>query len=77
MAAINSVIVKGDAVNLRSGAGTGYKTVGQVSKGDKLTVLNSGKDTSGQLWYQVQTTNGKAWIASWLVTAETGGAATM
>ncbi len=74
--AINSVIVKGDAVNLRSGAGTGYKTVGQVSKGDKLTVLNSGKDTSGQLWYQVQTTNGKAWIASWLVTAETGGAAT-
>ena len=76
VAAINSVIVKGDAVNLRSGAGTGYKTVGQVSKGDKLTVLNSGKDTSGQLWYQVQTTNGKAWIASWLVTAETGGAAT-
>ena len=70
------VVVTGDAVNLRSGAGTSYKTVGQAGKGDRLTVLNSGKDTSGQLWYQVQTTNGKAWIASWLVTAETGSSAT-
>lgn len=69
------VVVTGDAVNLRSGAGTSYKTVGQAGKGDRLTVLNSGKDTSGQLWYQVQTTNGKAWIASWLVTADTGSSA--
>lgn len=71
VAASGSVVtVSGDVVNLRSGAGTGYSQQGQVRKGDQLTVLGSGQDADGKVWYQVQTERGQAWIASWLVTTE-------
>lgn len=72
----STVTVSGSTVNLRSGAGTGYAAVGQVGKGEELTVLGSGQDTNGQVWYQVQTKSGRAWIASWLVTTETVSPAT-
>ena len=72
----SAVTVSGSTVNLRSGAGTGYDIVGQVGKGEQLTVLGSGNDADGQLWYQVQTKSGKAWIASWLVKADTVSPAT-
>ena len=69
------VIVSGDTVNLRSSAGTNSQIVTQVQKGASLTVLNSGLDQDGALWYQVQSSSGvKAWIASWLVTPQTTGA---
>lgn len=42
------------SVNLRSGAGTGYKTVARLSRGTKLAV--TGKSGS---WYKVRTQNGK------------------
>ena len=67
----STVTVSGSMVHLRSGAGTGYAVVGQVGKGERLTVLGSGNDADGKVWYQVQTKSGKAWIASWLVTAGT------
>lgn len=41
-------------VNIRSGAGTSYKSIGKVSRGDRLTVYG----TSGN-WYQVKTADGK------------------
>ena len=72
----STVTVSGSMVHLRSGAGTGYAIVGQVGKGERLTVLGSGNDADGKVWYQVQTKSGKAWIASWLVTAGTISPAT-
>ena len=72
----STVTVSGSTVNLRSGAGTGYAIVGQVGKDEGMTVLGSGNDADGKVWYQVQTKSGKAWIASWLVTAGTVSPAT-
>ncbi len=51
----STVTVSGSTVHLRSGAGTGYAIVGQVGKGERLTVLGSGNDADGKVWYQVQT----------------------
>ncbi len=63
-----TVFVTGDVVNLRSGAGKGYPALGQVSKGTSFALLNSGKDSDGKVWYQVQSAAGShVWIASWLV----------
>lgn len=59
----STVVVKGKAVNLRSGPGTNYAKVGVVFQGTRLTVLGR----SGS-WYRVKLANGKAaWIAAWLV----------
>ena len=67
-----AVTVTGSTVNLRSGAGTNYATVGQVQQGTVLTVLDSALDKDGALWYQVQSKNSaQSWIASWLVQTST------
>ncbi|MEW6192706.1 MAG: SH3 domain-containing protein [Bacillota bacterium] len=58
-----AVAVTGDIVNLRSGPGTGYRKVGEVSRGTQLAVVGQ----SGG-WYRVQLQTGTlAWIAGWLV----------
>ena len=62
-----TVYVTGDAVNLRSGAGTGYGQIGQAGKGDSFVVLSSSNDADGKAWYQVEMEDGaRVWIASWL-----------
>lgn len=66
----STVYVTGDLVNLRNGAGTNHAQVGQVKQGDTLTVVGSGNDADGKLWYQVLTNDGiPAWVASWLVSS--------
>lgn len=68
------VTVTGSTVNLRSGAGTSYGTVGQVQQGAVLTVLDSAVGNDGKQWYRVQTNSGvRAWIASWLVQPSSTG----
>ncbi len=63
-----TVMVTGDLVNLRSGAGINNRVVGQVTAGLSLTVLGSAGDTDGKVWYQIETVGDtKGWIASWLV----------
>ncbi len=58
-----SVVVTGDVVNLRSGPGSDYPRIGQVSRGTQLPVAGQ----SGE-WYQVRLADGKlCWIAGWLV----------
>jgi N-acetylmuramoyl-L-alanine amidase len=58
-----AVAVTGDIVNLRSGPGTGYRKVGEVSRGTQLAVVGQ----SGG-WYRVRLASGAlAWIAGWLV----------
>ncbi len=60
---LERVKVIGDPVNLRSGPGTSHDIVGQVQKGDILSLLGS----TGE-WHQVQKDDGlKCYIASYLV----------
>lgn len=46
--------IKGGALNIRSGAGTDYKSVGYVHSGDKITVLKW-----GDVWSKIKTSGGK------------------
>lgn len=63
------LIVKGSSVNIRAGAGTGFKVMTTVKAGDKLNVLNKTGD-----WYQVVLPGkAKGWIAGWLVEVRTVG----
>ena len=63
-----TVVVTGSYVNLRSGPGTGYVKVGQISRGAKLTVVGKAGN-----WYRVRLKSGReAWIAGWLVRPVTG-----
>ncbi len=56
--------VKASSVNLRSGAGTGYKALTRLPKGAPLRLLGS---QSG--WYHVTTADGRdGWVAASLVT---------
>jgi hypothetical protein len=57
-----NVIVNGN-VNLRSCADTGCDVVGQADNASLLTVVSEDGD-----WYEVQTDDGTAFIASWLTT---------
>ncbi len=50
--------VTGDYVYVREGAGTSYKALTQVNTGDKVTVLGSTKDGSGNTWYHITTAGG-------------------
>ncbi|MEW6181988.1 MAG: SH3 domain-containing protein [Bacillota bacterium] len=62
-----TVLIAQGVINLRSGPGTNYAIVGRTSTGQKLTGL--GKQSE---WYKVKLTGGKsAWIAGWLVKAQT------
>jgi N-acetylmuramoyl-L-alanine amidase len=63
------VTVTGTTVNLRSGPGTNYGVVGQVSKGDTLTLINTEGD-----WYKVKTSDGKvSYIATSLASKADAG----
>lgn len=52
--------------NLRSGPGTQFAIVGQMQPGDSLPVIGSNVDRT---WWQVQTTDGPAWVADSVVLA--------
>lgn len=66
-----------DIINLRSGPGTGFPTLGELTLNDPLTVLGDEELSRGKLgreglWLQVQTQQGtKGFVAAWLV-HETG-----
>lgn len=56
------ILVKGDLVNVRSGAGIKYGIVAKVKAGQELTVTGISGD-----WYQVRLPNNSlGWIAGWL-----------
>ncbi|MFZ2361396.1 MAG: alpha/beta fold hydrolase [Anaerolineae bacterium] len=52
--------------NLRAGPGTSFGIVGQMQAGESLPLLGSNVDRT---WWQVQTTNGPAWVADSVVLA--------
>ena len=57
------VVISGNPVNVRSGAGRSYSVIGRTSKGKKFTYLGSKKDQSGKRWYNIQyTSSKKGWV---------------
>ncbi|EAF5657114.1 SH3 domain-containing protein [Listeria innocua] len=63
MANANSVIVKAEVLNVRSGPGLAYDVTSQARKNEVLRVV--GEENQ---WYKVQLDNGNSgWVASWLV----------
>ena len=57
------VEVTADAVNIRTGPGTGFPVLETANHGDRFPVLNETKD-----WFEVEASGGKdGWVASWLV----------
>jgi cell wall-associated NlpC family hydrolase len=55
---------------LRRGAGTGYGSLGTVSRGSRLTVIGKAVDSSHRAWDRVRTGAGKiGWVAAWLTRA--------
>ena len=63
LANANSVTVKSDSVNVRIGPGLSYANMGQVKKGDKLSIISEKNK-----WYEVRLAGDKiGWVASWLL----------
>lgn len=54
-------------VNLRSGPGTAFGTVGQLSGGESARILGKNEDGS---WLQIERSNDDAWVISRLVTIQ-------
>jgi N-acetylmuramoyl-L-alanine amidase len=62
-AALRYCTVSGSLVNIRSGAGTDYSRIAQVTRGTRLTIL-----AEQDAWYLVEVPSGPTgWIAGWLV----------
>lgn len=53
------------SVNMRSGPGLNYRSLGTVNQGTTLTYLNRySTDTRGVIWYMVSYRNSTAWVSS-------------
>ena len=64
---LEPVILAGDSnINLRSGPGTDYETVGILGSGGSLKIVGRNADSS---WWQVSASEGLAWVAASVVTA--------
>ena len=44
------------SLNVRSGAGTGYRTVARLSNGSSVTVIGEETASDGVLWYKIRFT---------------------
>ncbi len=63
----SKVKVTSNNVNVRSSASTEADKVGNAASGDILTYLDKKEDSSGNVWYKVQLSDGtKGWVAGWL-----------
>ena len=52
-------------VNVRTGPGLDYRSIGTLSKGDKVTYEGSSKkDNRGVRWYCIKFHGGSGWISS-------------
>ena len=69
--ASKTVVISGNPVNVRSGAGKNYSKIGSTSKGKKYKLLDTKKDSSGTNWYKIQFTSAKTgWVLSTLAYIE-------
>ncbi len=51
-----SATVNASSLNVRSGAGTGFASVGKLTQGTSITVIGETAGTDGKLWYQIRFT---------------------
>lgn len=57
-----------DALNLRSGASTGYSVFAVLPSGAPATVVGGPKAAGGYTWWQLRTADGTGWaVQNWLV----------
>jgi hypothetical protein len=63
-AADPKVVAQEDGVNVRSGPGTGYATVGRLEPGAQAKVTGRYGD-----WWQIDFEGSAGWVANWVVTA--------
>jgi len=70
MTAKTAKIAGNAAVNIRSGAGTGYSKVGSLDAGTEVILVAEATDSSGKQWYQLkcEAQNMEGYIRSDLVT---------
>lgn len=52
-------VVKDGPLNIRSGPGTNYSSLGKLQEGNKVTLISQVKNTSGNIWYKYQVSSGK------------------
>lgn len=66
-----------EAMNLRSGAGTGYGVVTTMAAGSTGTVIGGPKNANGYTWWQLRTSGGSTgWgVGNWLVATGTSSEA--
>ncbi len=66
-----TVVISGNPVNVRSGAGKNYAKIGSTSKGKEYKLLDTKKDSAGTKWYKIQFTSSKTgWVISTLAYIE-------
>ena len=59
--------ITGNDVNIRTGPGTGYKSLGVFFYGDIVTLLNKITAADGNIWYEVKFNNPQyGWIQGWV-----------
>ncbi|WP_066290323.1 N-acetylmuramoyl-L-alanine amidase [Bacillus sp. FJAT-29937] len=51
-----------DQVNVRKGATTTYDVAAKLSKGTKVKVIDSFKNSKGELWYRIEVGSIKGWV---------------
>ena len=56
--------VTADALNVRTGAGTGYKCIGTMLKGKTFTVKGTASDKNGVKWYKLTYNNKTGYVIS-------------
>ena len=69
-----NVIISGNPVNVRSGAGGTFPKIGATSKGKKFRLISTQNDSSGKKWYQIQfTSTTTGWVLASLAYIEGEG----
>jgi uncharacterized protein YraI len=69
----DTVRVNTDALNLRSGPGTGNGIIAVLPSGLQGTVVGGPQSGSGYTWFQLQTNRGTGWAASDFLAKVSGG----
>ena len=53
-----SATINASSLNVRSGAGTSYSSVGKLGRGTAVTVIGEKSASDGKTWYQIRFTSG-------------------
>ena len=53
-----SATINASSLNVRSGAGTSYSSIGKLGKGSAVTVVGEQAASDGKTWYPTRVTNG-------------------